>query len=176
MPPPSCDSTTSAAPAGPTDSAQAWSAAMHPIDPVGEPPPPRVRAVIGRGRSSGVEEDGPTSGPSASESIRLDPPSTWSGIKGRPTIHPSAFVDRTATVSGEVTVSKNVYIGPGVSARAGMETPFFIGPDSSLQDGVTLQALKGKVVMVQGRRYAIHIGRDVCVTHDAPRLWALLHR
>jgi SulP family sulfate permease len=66
-----------------------------------------------------------------------------------------------------VTVGPRVFIGPSVSVRADEGTPFFIGAESNLQDGVTLHALKDKVVLVQGRPYAIYIGRDVSITHHA---------
>ncbi len=82
-------------------------------------------------------------------------------------IDPTAYLDPFATIIGEVHVGPRVYIGPGVSLRADEGTPFYIGAESNLQDGVTLHALKDKVVMVQGRPYAIYVGRDVCLTHHA---------
>ena len=84
-----------------------------------------------------------------------------------PTIAASAFVDPRATVIGEVIVGENVYIGPGASVRADEGTPFFIGAESNLQDGVTLHGLPGKVILVQGRAYSVYVGRSVCLTHHA---------
>jgi carbonic anhydrase/acetyltransferase-like protein (isoleucine patch superfamily) len=72
-----------------------------------------------------------------------------------------------ATVIGSVTIGENVYVGPGASVRADEGTPFFIGAESNLQDGVTLHGLKDKVVLVEGRRHAVDIGRNVCLTHHA---------
>ena len=52
-----------------------------------------------------------------------------------------------------------------MTVRADEGTPFFIGAESNLQDGVTLHALKDKVVLVQGRPFAIFVGRHVSLTH-----------
>ena len=68
---------------------------------------------------------------------------------------------------GSQPVAEHVYIGPGASVRTDAGTPFYIGAETNLQDGVSLHALKGKVVLVQGRPYAIYIGRNVCLTHHA---------
>jgi carbonic anhydrase/acetyltransferase-like protein (isoleucine patch superfamily) len=99
--------------------------------------------------------------------MRPSPATSWNRRPARPTVSPSAFVDPLATVIGEVTVGEDVYIGPGASVRADEGTPFFIGAESNLQDGVTMHGLKGKVVLVEGRGYAIYIGRNVCLTHHA---------
>jgi carbonic anhydrase/acetyltransferase-like protein (isoleucine patch superfamily) len=139
-------------------------------------PIPRVRAVIARGqgpiRSAGeLAREGPGRatplGMLTAESVRPSPATSWNHRQARPTVCASAFVDPLATVIGAVSVGANVYIGPGVSVRADEGTPFFIGPESNLQDGVTLHGLKDKVVLVEGRSYAIYIGRNVCLTHHA---------
>ena len=122
----------------------------------------------GRGtRRRGARGRATPLGALTAESVRPGPATSWNRRRVRPTIAPSAFVDPLATVIGEVTVGENVYIGPGASVRADEGTPFFIGAESNLQDGVTLHALKGKVVLVQGRPYAIYVGRNVCLTHHA---------
>ncbi len=137
-------------------------------------PVPRVRAVVaGSGNSEAEQEVAADRGPSSpltaitSESLRPSPSTSWNRKRILPRIAPSAFVDPLATVIGEVNVGENVFIGPGVSVRADEGTPFHIGADTNLQDGVTLHALKGKVVLVRGRPYAIYVGRNVCLTHHA---------
>jgi SulP family sulfate permease len=140
-------------------------------------PTPRARAVIARGQGSarGAAEPsgeapgrGTPLGALAAESMQPPSPATsWNRRQARPTVSPSAFVDPLATVIGEVIVGENVSIGPGASVRADEGAPFLIGAESNLQDGVTLHGLKGKVVLVQGRSYAIYIGRNVCLAHHA---------
>lgn len=150
--------------------------AMCEIGSLDQTPVPRVRAIISRVGSgsnwdvksgSAEQTDAMSSGLMTSGSIRPSPLTSWNPRNSRPTIHSTAFVDPLATVIGAVTVGERVYIGPGVSVRADEGTPFHIGAESNLQDGVTLHALKGKVVMVQGRPFAIYVGRNVCLTHHA---------
>jgi SulP family sulfate permease len=137
---------------------------------------PRVRAVIARSPRSSGETGTPAHGglravsppgALAADCLRPSPPTSWNRLRARPTVASSAFVDPLAAVIGEVTVSEDVYIGPGASVRADEGSPFFIGAATNLQDGVTLHGLKDKVVLVDGRSYAIYIGRNVCVTHHA---------
>src|SRR5262249_46758465 len=139
-------------------------------------PTPRARAVIARGQGSArgaAEPIGEAPGRAtplgalAAESMQPSPATSWNRPQARPTVSRSAFVDPLATVIGEVIVGENVSIGPGASVRADEGAPFLIGAESNLQDGVTLHGLKGKVVLVQGRSYAIYIGRNVCLAHHA---------
>jgi high affinity sulfate transporter 1 len=135
-------------------------------------PVPRVRAVLSRSGGGWRVEDvrGADAGagpPSAAESLRPSPPTSWNTDTARPEIHPTAFVDPHAAVIGAVTVAASVYVGPGVSVRADEGAPFFIGAGSNLQDGATVHALKGKVVLVEGRAFAVYVGRNVCCTHHA---------
>ncbi|MGE3818131.1 MAG: SulP family inorganic anion transporter [Isosphaeraceae bacterium] len=101
------------------------------------------------------------------DSERPGPLTSWNPRGGRPVIHPSAFVDPRCTLIGEVDVGEEVYIGPNVSVRADEGSPFHIGAKTNLQDGVILHALKGKVVLVEGRPYAIYVGTGVSLTHGA---------
>jgi sulfate permease, SulP family len=150
--------------------------ALNGIEVRGRTPVPRVRAIIARAAcSAGTAADSVVAGlgqaaligaPSA-ESVRPGPQTSWNRRMARPSIADSAFIDPRATVIGDVAVGENVYIGPGASVRADEGTPFFIGAESNVQDGVTLHALKGKVVLVRGRPYAVYVGRQVCLTHHA---------
>lgn len=150
--------------------------ALKGIEMLDRTPIPRVRAVIARGQSSDRGAGEPAGerlgqatplGALTAESVRPSPATSWNRRQARPTVSASAFVDPLATVIGEVTVGEHVYICPGASVRADEGTPFFIGAESNLQDGVTLHGLKDKVVLVEGRSYAIYIGRYVCLTHHA---------
>lgn len=146
------------------------------IEVLDRTPVPRVRAVIARAQcSAGTTEESAVAGlgkatlmgTSSEESVRPGPQTSWNRRMDRPSIAGSAFIDPRATVIGDVKVGENVYIGPGASVRADEGTPFFIGAESNVQDGVTLHALKGKVVLVDGRPYAVYVGRKVCLTHHA---------
>ena len=154
--------------------------ALEEIGELDATPVPSVRAVIAR-RDDDAEtpytphtsEDRNGHGhPSphisgSSDPVRVTPVTSWNRRKGLPRLHPTAFVDPLAVVIGEVAVGERVYIGPGVSIRADEGTPFFIGAGTNVQDGVTLHALKGRVVLIGGRPYAIHVGSNVCLTHHA---------
>jgi SulP family sulfate permease len=76
-------------------------------------------------------------------------------------VHPQA------TVIGNVVVGEHAHIAAESSVRADEGTPFFIGPNTNLQDGVVLHALKDRHVVVAGERWAIYLGKNVSVAHDA---------
>jgi SulP family sulfate permease len=76
-------------------------------------------------------------------------------------VHPQA------TVIGQVVLGENVHIAAGSSVRADEGTPFFIGANSNVQDGAVLHALKQKHVLVDGEKWAIYVGRNVSIAHDA---------
>lgn len=88
-------------------------------------------------------------------------------VKHRPLIPPTAFVHAQASVIGHVVLGDNVHIAAGSSVRADEGTPFFIGDNTNLQDGVVLHALKEKHVQVGQERWAIFVGRNVSIAHDA---------
>jgi len=60
-----------------------------------------------------------------------------------------------------------VHIAADTSVRADEGTPFFLGPGTNVQDGVILHALKDRAVLVGGERWAIYVGRNVSIAHDA---------
>lgn len=90
-----------------------------------------------------------------------------SHVRHRPNVAPTAFVHPQASVIGNVVLGDNVHIAAGSSVRADEGTPFFIGDNSNIQDGVVLHALKEKHVEVAGERWAIYVGRNVSMAHDA---------
>ncbi|MDX2015882.1 MAG: DapH/DapD/GlmU-related protein, partial [Myxococcaceae bacterium] len=71
------------------------------------------------------------------------------------------------SVIGQVVLGDHVHIAAGSSVRADEGTPFFIGDNSNVQDGVVLHALKEKHVLVGQEKWAIYVGRNVSMAHDA---------
>jgi SulP family sulfate permease len=88
-------------------------------------------------------------------------------VRHRPTIAQTAYVHPQASVIGHVVLGDNVHIAAGSSVRADEGTPFFIGDNSNIQDGVVLHALKEKHVVVGQEKWAIYVGRNVSMAHDA---------
>lgn len=92
----------------------------------------------------------------------------WLGqIREEPHVAPSAYVHPAATLIGRVVVGDRAHIAADTSVRADEGAPFFIGPSTNLQDGVVLHALKDKRVMVGGEAWAIYVGKNVSIAHDA---------
>lgn len=120
-------------------------------------PSPTIRAVV---TGAGAPEAEPN--PSLREQA------VWSRhVRTRPKIHPTAYVHPTASVIGWVELGREVNVAADTSIRADEGAPFHIGDRSNVQDGVVLHALKDKWVMVEGRRWAIYIGSDVSLAHQA---------
>ncbi len=90
-----------------------------------------------------------------------------SHVQSRPLIPATAFVHPQASVIGRVVLGDNVHIAAGSSVRADEGTPFFIGPNANIQDGVVIHALKHKTVQVGGESWAVYVGRNVSMAHDA---------
>lgn len=88
-------------------------------------------------------------------------------VRARPVVAPSAFVHPQATLIGHVVLGENVHVAAGASVRADEGAPFFIGADSNIQDGVVIHALKEKRVLVGGESWAVYVGRNVSMAHDA---------
>lgn len=88
-------------------------------------------------------------------------------VQGRAVVAPTAFVHPKASVIGHVVLGDNVHIAAGASVRADEGTPFFIGANSNVQDGVVIHALKDKRVQVAGEEWAVYVGRSVSMAHDA---------
>jgi len=123
-------------------------------------PSPMIRAVVSKhGTASGEAHDG---------AVPLRETAVWSKhVRSRPKIHPSAYVHPTATVIGWVELGREVNVAADTSIRADEGAPFFIGDRSNVQDGVVMHALKDKWVRVDGRQWAIYIGADCSLAHQA---------
>ena len=119
-----------------------------------------VRATLARDEHGG-----------ARQTSHYEPPperQKWlSNIRGRTQIARSAYVHHQAAVIGRVLLGDHVHIAAGSSVRADEGSPFFIGDNTNIQDGVVLHALKDKYVHIGGERWAIFIGRNVSIAHDA---------
>jgi SulP family sulfate permease len=94
--------------------------------------------------------------------------SNWlSQIREQAQLAASAFVHQKASVIGRVVLGEHVHIAAESSVRADEGSPFFIGSNSNIQDGVVIHALKEKWVNVAGEDWAVFIGEEVSVAHQA---------
>jgi sulfate permease, SulP family len=92
----------------------------------------------------------------------------WLGqIREQPLVATSAYVHPAATVIGRVVLGEHVHIAADTSVRADEGSPFHIGANTNVQDGVVMHALKDKRVMVAGEPWAIYVGKNVSLAHDA---------
>lgn len=79
----------------------------------------------------------------------------------------SAYVHHQANVIGRVVLGDSVHIAAGASVRADEGSPFYIGSNTNIQDGVVIHALKDRHVLIGGEPWAVYIGRGVSLAHDA---------
>jgi carbonic anhydrase/acetyltransferase-like protein (isoleucine patch superfamily) len=99
--------------------------------------------------------------------VGSNPPTSVNPISKQPKIAQTSFLSPFTFVVGDVTVEENCYIGPFVSIRADEGTPFYIGRNTNLQDGVILHGLKNKYVDLKDKKYSIYIGNGVSCAHGA---------
>jgi SulP family sulfate permease len=88
-------------------------------------------------------------------------------IRGNSLRARSAYVHPAATVIGRVMMGEHVHVAAGSSVRADEGSPFFIGPNTNIQDGAILHALKDKRVAVGSEEWAIYVGKNVSIAHNA---------
>lgn len=84
----------------------------------------------------------------------------FNGIK--PVIHDSAFIHPQAAVTGNITIGKNVYIGPGAAIR-GDWGKIIIEDGCNVQENCTIHMFPGFTVLL---KEAAHIGHGA-VIHGA---------
>lgn len=93
-----------------------------------------------------------------------------------PALHEHDFIHPLAAVIGAVELGDDVFVAPGASIRGDEGQPIHVGAGSNVQDGVVIHALEtfasghaigANLVHVGGRAYAVHIGDDVSVAHQA---------
>lgn len=96
------------------------------------------------------------------------PPTPWSQTLSRPQIDESAYVHVSTSIIGEVAIGANVMIAPGVSIRADEGSPFYVGANTNIQDGVVIHGLAdGRVKGDDNRDYSVWIGERTSITHKA---------
>lgn len=88
-------------------------------------------------------------------------------IREKAYIAASSFVHHKASIIGKVILGDHVHIAAESSIRADEGSPFYIGSNSNIQDGVVIHALKEKWVSVGGKDWAVYIGENVSVAHQA---------
>jgi carbonic anhydrase len=99
--------------------------------------------------------------------ISPNPKTSFNRVQKYPRINRTAFVGPFSSVIGDVRIGKNVFIAPNASIRADEGTPFHIGANTNIQDGVILHGLLHETITVGERKYSIYIGRGVSVAHGA---------
>ncbi|HEV8598882.1 MAG TPA: transferase hexapeptide repeat family protein [Gemmatimonadales bacterium] len=91
-----------------------------------------------------------------------------------PVVHPTAFVHPNATVTGHVTIGRDVYVGPGAALR-GDWGAIEIGDGCNVQENCVIHAFPGVTVVLEesahiGHGAVIHgarIGRNALVGMNA---------
>lgn len=76
-----------------------------------------------------------------------------------PVVHPSAFVHPQATVTGNVIIGKDVYIGPGCALR-GDWGGIVIGDGCNVQENCTIHMFPGATVVLED---GAHIGHGAII-------------
>src|ERR1043166_7980690 len=88
----------------------------------------------------------------------------------RPVVHESSFVHPNATVTGNVIIGKNVYIGPGAALR-GDWGEIIIKDGCNVQENCTIHMFPGVTVLLMEDAHICHgaivhgstIGKNVLV-------------
>ncbi|CRK84913.1 carbonate dehydratase [Neobacillus massiliamazoniensis] len=95
--------------------------------------------------------------------ISPNPITSFNPVQRFPKIDKTAIVSQFSSVIGDVYIKNNVYVAPNVSIRADEGTPFYIGSNTNLQDGVILHGLLNKRISVGRKYYSIFIGNEVTI-------------
>ncbi|AFY31243.1 ribulose bisphosphate carboxylase small subunit [Calothrix sp. PCC 7507] len=96
------------------------------------------------------------------------PPTPWSRSLAEPQIHETSFVHSFSNLIGDVRIGANVIVAPGTTIRADEGTPFYLGENTNIQDGVVIHGLEqGRVIGDDQNQYSVWIGKNTCITHMA---------
>ena len=96
------------------------------------------------------------------------PPTPWSKSLAEPKIDATAYVHSFSNIIGDVRIESNVLIAPGTSIRADEGSPFHIGENTNIQDGVVIHGLEqGRVVGDDQEEYSVWVGKNASLTHMA---------
>lgn len=93
--------------------------------------------------------------------------SIFNGIRANlagdhPQVHPTALIDPSAQIIGNVIIEKNVFVAPLAVIRADergpddMVAPITIGEESNIQDGVIIHSHGGATVTIGARTSVAH--------------------
>ena len=108
-------------------------------------------------------------------SARKIPASTFYSFDGHvPSVHPSAFVHPRATVTGNVTIGKDVYVGPGAAIR-GDWGGIVIGDGCNVQENCVIHSFPAVTVVLDRNAHighgaiihGAHIGENVLIGMNA---------
>jgi carbonic anhydrase/acetyltransferase-like protein (isoleucine patch superfamily) len=83
-----------------------------------------------------------------------------------PDIHPSAYIDESAIVIGQVSIGKASSVWP-LSVIRGDIQRIYIGQRTNIQDGSVLHVTHGSEYSIDAKGYPLTIGDDVTVGHKA---------
>jgi carbonic anhydrase len=87
-------------------------------------------------------------------------------IGDHPEIHPSALIDPSAQIIGNVKIGKNVFVAPLAVLRAdepgpdGIVSPIVLEEECNIQDGVIIHSHGGEIVRIGTRTSVAH---GVCI-------------
>lgn len=82
-----------------------------------------------------------------------------------PTIDPTVFVGPFSSIIGDVTIKANVFIACNVTIRADEGSPFYIGYNTNIQDGVIFHGLNNHYIKFKNKKYSIYVGDNVSCAH-----------
>ncbi|MGG3467475.1 carbonate dehydratase [Neobacillus pocheonensis] len=99
--------------------------------------------------------------------ISPSPITSFNPVPQEPQIDKTAFISQFSSVIGGATIRNNVFVAPNVSIRADEGTPFYIGSNTNLQDGVILHGLLNKWISDGKNKFSIFIGNGVTIAHRA---------
>ncbi len=108
--------------------------------------------------------------------IRPNVETTFNPSIDEPSIGAGTYIDKLASVIGNVKIGKGVFVAPFASIRGDEGQPIVIGDGSNVQDGVVLHALETfdgeknvekNLVTVDGKKYAVYIGKGVSMAHQS---------
>lgn len=112
----------------------------------------------------------------AASNLRPNVATTFNSDINAPVIGAETYVDRLASVIGDVTLGKQVFVAPFASIRGDEGQPIVVADGSNVQDGVVIHALEtaedGKaidknLVTVGGKKYAVYVGKGVSLAHQS---------
>lgn len=99
--------------------------------------------------------------------IGKNPITTFNKKQFYPKIDESVVISPFSTVIGDITIEENVFIGCNVVLRADEGTPFYIGNNTNIQDGVIFHGIKDVKCSVNEEIYSIYVGNNVSIAHGA---------